>query len=86
MKIDKKGIIEDYKRHSTDTGSTEVQVSIFTGRISNLTEHFKLYKKDFQSKRNLIRLVNKRRRLLDYLKRTSYERYSSLIQRLKIRK
>lgn len=86
MKINKKGIIEDYKRHSTDTGSTEVQVSIFTGGISNLTEHFKLYKKDFQSKRNLIKLVNKRKRLLDYLKRTSYERYSSLIQRLKIRK
>lgn len=86
MKISKKGIIEDYKRHSADTGSPEVQVSIFTERINNLTEHFKLYKKDFQTRRSLIRLVNKRRRLLDYLKRKSQERYTSLIQRLGIRK
>jgi len=84
--LTKKGLIEEYQLHSRDTGSPEVQVSIFTARINNLTEHFKVYKKDFQAKRSLIRLVNKRRKLLDYLKRISKERYASTIQRLGIRK
>ncbi|MEW6103776.1 MAG: 30S ribosomal protein S15 [bacterium] len=82
----KKDIIEEYGLHSTDTGSTEVQVSIFTARINNLTGHFKANKKDFQTRRSLIRLVNKRRKLLDYLKRKSNKRYASLIKKLKIRK
>ncbi|MEW6007166.1 MAG: 30S ribosomal protein S15 [bacterium] len=86
MKVVKKDIIEEYKLHSTDRGSPEVQVSIFTARINNLTEHFNVNKKDFQTRRSLIKLVNKRRRLLLYLKRKSNERYTSLIQRLKIRK
>ncbi|MEW6482980.1 MAG: 30S ribosomal protein S15 [bacterium] len=86
MKVVKKDIIEEYKLHSTDTGSPEVQVSIFTARINNLIEHFNVHKKDFQTRRSLIKLVNKRRRLLLYLKRKSNERYTSLIQRLKIRK
>ncbi|MEW6680930.1 MAG: 30S ribosomal protein S15 [bacterium] len=86
MKVNKKEIIEEHKLHNSDTGSSEVQVSIFTARINNLTEHFKTYKKDFQARRSLIMLVNKRRRLLNYLKRKSYERYASLIQKLDIRK
>lgn len=86
MKIDKNEVMEKFKLHSQDTGSPEVQVSIFTARINNLTEHFKLYKKDLQTKRSLMRLVHKRRKLLEYLKTKSKERYTSLIKRLKIRK
>lgn len=86
MKINKKDIIEEFKLHSKDTGSPEVQISIFTARINNLTEHSKVYKKDFQTKRSLMRLVHKRRKLLEYLKRKSMERYTSLIKRLNIRK
>ncbi len=86
MRVIKKDTIGEYELHSADTGSPEVQVSIFTARISGLTEHFKVFKKDFQARRSLIKLVNKRRKLLDYLKRKSQERYASLIQRLGIRK
>lgn len=86
MKINKNEVIEEFKRQSSDTGSPEVQISIFTRRINNLTDHSKVYKKDFQSKRSLMRLVHKRRKLLTYLKRESMERYTSLIKRLGIRK
>lgn len=78
-------IINEFQRASKDTGSPEVQVSLITNRISYLTEHFKAHKKDFHSRRGLQDLVNKRRKLLKYLKKTNYERYATLIQKLGLR-
>ena len=78
-------IVNDFKRADTDTGSPEVQVSLMTGRIKYLTDHFKINKKDFNSRRGLQELVNKRRKLLKYLKKSSQERYAALIQRLGLR-
>jgi small subunit ribosomal protein S15 len=82
----KKIIIEDYKQHESDTGSPEVQVALLTKRINDLTEHFKIHAKDFHSRRGLMILVGQRRRLLDYLKRKSKERYAKLIERLGLRR
>lgn len=79
-------LIKEYALSDGDTGSVEVQSAIMSHRIANLTEHLKSSKKDFQSRRGLLVLVNKRRRLLDYLKRTSIERYKSLVERLGLRK
>jgi len=75
-----------YKLHPSDTGSPEVQVALLTHRISQLTEHFKTHKKDHHSRRGLLKLASKRRRLLDYLKRTDSQRYYQLIDRLGLRK
>jgi len=80
------GVIEQFKLHQADTGSPEVQVALLSQRIDHLTEHFKIHLKDHHSRRGLLRLVGQRRRLLDYLKRSDFERYQSLIQRLGIRK
>lgn len=82
----KKDIIQDNRRHDKDTGSTEVQVALLTARIRDLTEHFKLHAKDHHSRRGLLKLVGKRRRLLDYLKKKDFDKYRDLIQRLGIRK
>ena len=82
----KTGIIADYQTHSGDTGSPEVQVAILSDRINYLTEHFKSHAKDHHSRRGLLMLVGKRRRLLDYLKTKDAQRYSDLIKRLNIRK
>ncbi len=82
----KKVIIDDYKQHETDTGSPEVQVAILTKRINELTEHFKIHTKDYHSRRGLMIMVGQRRRLLDYLKRKSKERYGVLIERLGLRR
>ena len=79
-------LISTYKLHEGDTGSPEVQVAILTRRISDLTEHFKTHKKDNHSRRGLLKLVSKRRRLLDYLKRNDAERYHAVIARLGLRK
>jgi len=79
-------LISSYKLHEGDTGSPEVQVAILTRRISDLTEHFKTHKKDNHSRRGLLKLVSKRRRLLDYLKRNDAERYHAVISRLGLRK
>ncbi|MDP3561952.1 MAG: 30S ribosomal protein S15 [Legionellaceae bacterium] len=78
-------IINEFKRSDRDTGSSEVQVSLMTSRIKYLTEHFKQHKKDFHSRRGLQALVNKRRKLLQYLKREDQARYSTLIQSLGLR-
>lgn len=83
--VQKAEIVNDYKQSENDTGSPEVQVSLMTNRIQYLTEHFKINKKDFHSRRGLQQLVNKRRRLLKYLKAKSQERYAALIQRLGLR-
>ena len=79
-------LIGSYKTHEADTGSPEVQVALLTARINDLTEHFKSHAKDHHSRRGLLMLVGKRRRLLDYLKSKDSQRYSDLIKRLNIRK
>lgn len=78
-------MVNEFKRSGEDTGSPEVQVSLITGRIKYLTDHFKVNKKDFHSRRGLQALVNKRRKLLVYLKREDASRYTSLIQKLGLR-
>lgn len=84
---DKKAeIIEEHKLHDHDTGSPEVQVALLTDRIAELTEHFKAHTKDHHSRRGLLKLVGRRRRLLDYMKRKDIERYREVIQRLGLRK
>jgi small subunit ribosomal protein S15 len=79
-------VIEQFRLHQTDTGSPEVQVALLSQRIEHLTGHFKVHVKDHHSRRGLLKLVGQRRRLLDYLKESDFERYQSLIQRLGIRK
>ncbi len=79
-------VIAEYAQGANDTGSPEVQVAIITTRILNLTEHFKTHKKDNHSRRGLLMLVNKRRTLLDYLKREDVGRYTALITKLGLRK
>jgi small subunit ribosomal protein S15 len=82
----KKSVIDRYQTHATDTGSPEVQIAIISERIGQLTEHFKAHQKDHGSRRGLLMLVSKRRRLLDYLKRYDTERYKAVIGKLGIRK
>ena len=82
----KNEIISKYKTHEKDTGSPEVQVALLTERINHLTEHFQAHKKDFHSRRGLLKLVGQRRRLLAYLKKKDLERYRSLIKSLGIRR
>lgn len=82
----KEKIIGDYRVHENDSGSPEVQVALLTNRITELTEHFKTHTKDHHSRRGLLKLVGRRRRLLDYLKGQDLERYRTTIERLGIRK
>ena len=82
----KSSLIQEYRRTETDTGSAEVQIAMLSERIENLTEHSKQHKKDHASRRGLLMLVSRRRRLLDYLKNTDPDRYLEIIQRLGIRK
>ena len=82
----KAGIVADYQRGTGDTGSPEVQVALLTARINDLTGHFKEHVKDHHSRRGLLRMVNRRRKLLDYLKSKNIEGYRALIERLGLRK
>lgn len=82
----KAGVVSDYRRDENDTGSPEVQVALLSANINSLTEHLKVHKKDVHSRRGLVRMVNKRRKLLDYLKRKNKYGYLELIKRLGIRK
>ncbi|MCA9665393.1 MAG: 30S ribosomal protein S15 [Myxococcales bacterium] len=82
----KQEVIAKFRAHERDTGSPEVQIALLTQRITHLTEHFKIHKKDHHSRRGLLKLVGQRRRLLDYLKSKDVERYRSLIKELGIRK
>ena len=82
----KSEIIQNFRMHETDTGSTDVQVALLTSRINELTGHFKTHTKDHHSRRGLLKLVGQRRRLLDYMKRRDAERYRQVIERLGIRK
>jgi len=82
----KTDIISTHKQHEKDTGSPEVQIAILSQRIKDLTEHFKYHKKDHHSRRGLLKMVGRRRKLLDYLKLTDKSRYSQIIEKLGIRK
>jgi small subunit ribosomal protein S15 len=82
----KQEIISSHKRHDSDTGSAEVQIAILTERITYLTEHFKIHKKDHHSRRGLLKMVGQRRRMLDYLKKKDVDRYKSIIEKLGIRR
>ena len=82
----KSTIVKDHARGSNDTGSPEVQVAILSARINDLSGHFKAHKHDFHSRQGLLRMVSKRRKLLDYLKKKDLERYRSLIEKLGLRK
>ena len=86
VKEQKDTIITDFRTHDIDTGSSEVQIALLSARISYLTEHFKTHKKDHHSRRGLLKLVGRRRRLLDYLRRQNHERYQRVITRLGIRR
>ena len=81
----KQNLISEYKTHETDTGSPEVQVALLTYRIRELTDHLKIHKKDFHSRRGLLKMVGRRRKLLNYLKENYFGRYQNLIQRLGLR-
>ncbi|MCK4803483.1 MAG: 30S ribosomal protein S15 [Spirochaetes bacterium] len=82
----KKEVIGGFKKHESDTGSPEVQIALLTERISTLTEHFKVHKKDHHSRRGLLKLVGQRRRQLDYLKSKDIEGYREILTKLGIRK
>lgn len=86
MSIDSAKIIDEHKRGNNDTGSPEVQVALLTARIVQLTEHFKQHKQDHHSRRGLLKMVNRRRSLLDYLHRKDVERYKALIGKLGLRR
>ncbi len=85
-KEQKSSLISEYRTHESDTGSPEVQIALLSNRINYLTEHFKSHAKDHHSRRGLLKLVGRRRRLLDYLKQTDLERYRTVIEKLGIRK
>ncbi len=85
-KVDKKEIIGKFQLHDLDSGSPEVQIAILTKRINILTEHFKKHKKDYASRRGLLKMVGRRRKLLDYLKKNRIEKYRSLLKELNLRK
>lgn len=83
---DKDQIISEFRIHEKDTGSSEVQIALLTARINHLTEHLRTHRKDFHSRRGLIALTVRRRKLLDYLKRTELEKYNDVVKRLKLRR
>ena len=84
--LDKTTVISDYRTHETDTGSPEVQVALLSQRIAHLTEHLRDNRKDFHSRRGLIAMTSRRRKLLDYLKKNDLEKYKGLIERLGLRR
>ena len=79
-------IIAQYKTHEKDTGSSEVQIALLTARINHLTEHLRTHRKDFHSRRGLLQMASRRRKLLDYLKRGNLPKYTELLQKLNLRK
>ena len=86
MSTEKQTTISEHRLHDTDTGSPEVQIALLTERINHLTEHLKVHKKDHHSRRGLLMLVGRRRRLLDYVRKNDVERYRTIISRLGIRR
>lgn len=85
-RLKKNQVIDSYRTHPSDTGSTEVQVALLTARIKELTSHFSVHSKDHHSRRGLLKMVGRRRSLLDYLKRTKLDAYKDLIEKLGLRK
>jgi small subunit ribosomal protein S15 len=83
---DKTEIIEDNRVHEKDTGSCEVQIALLSSRIAHLTEHLRTHRKDFHSRRGLLQMTSRRRKLLDYLKQREYTRYEAIIEKLKLRR
>ena len=86
VKEQKQNLITEHKLHAKDTGSPEVQVALLTARINDLTGHFKMHSKDHTSRQGLLKLVGHRRRLLEYMKKSSIDRYKSIIEKLGLRK
>lgn len=84
--VDKQAIIKEFARGDGDTGSCEVQIALLSARVKHLTEHLRDNRKDYHSRRGLIGMTSRRRKLLDYLKRTDFNRYTAIIQRLKLRR
>jgi small subunit ribosomal protein S15 len=84
--LDKQPIITDFRQHERDSGSAEVQIALLTKRINDLSEHFKAHTKDHHSRRGLLKMVGKRKRLLEYVKRQDVAKYRALIERLGIRR
>ena len=84
--IDKQSIIEENRVHEKDTGSSEVQIALLSKRIAHLTEHLKIHRKDFHSRRGLLMMAAKRRKLLDYLKRENLDSYQAIVQKLSLRR
>ena len=84
--VKKLTIIEENRSHDKDTGSSEVQIALLSARISHLTEHLKTHRKDFHSRRGLLMMAARRRKLLDYLKRTDLKRYQAIIEKLDLRR
>lgn len=82
----KEKIVGDYKTHNSDTGSSQVQIALLTQRINELTQHFRIHKKDNNSRRGLLKLVSRRRKLLDYLKRKDINEYHTIIEKLGLRR
>lgn len=86
MSIDKSDLIKQFQKDGKDTGSSEVQIALLTARINHLTEHLRDHRKDFHSRRGLIQMTNRRRKLLNYLKATELDRYNTIITKLSLRK
>ena len=84
--VNKENIITNFRTHEKDTGSCEVQIALLTARITHLTEHLRDHRKDFHSRRGLLQMTSKRRKLLNYLKKHSLDKYNELIQKLNLRK
>lgn len=84
--IDKEAIIKEFGLKNGDTGSSEVQIALLTARVKHLTEHLRVNRKDFHSRRGLIAMTARRRKLLDYLKRTEFNRYTAILEKLGLRK
>jgi small subunit ribosomal protein S15 len=82
----KEKIVSDYKTHKSDTGSSQVQIALLTQRITELTEHFKVHNKDNNSRRGLLQMVSRRRKLLDYLRKTNINEYHEIIKKLGLRR
>ena len=84
--VNKQNIIEENRSHDKDTGSSEVQIALITARIAHLTEHLKTHRKDFHSRRGLLMMAARRRKLLDYLKKNDLNRYQAIIEKLELRR
>ncbi|NBD38368.1 MAG: 30S ribosomal protein S15 [Verrucomicrobia bacterium] len=84
--IDKSKVINEYRTHESDTGSAEVQIALLTKRVAHLTQHLRTHRKDYHSRRGLIAMTSRRRKLLDYVKRHDLEKYKQLLERLKLRR